>query len=608
MNILKTLRPLFLFGLLFLGPAAFADQKQWIEVRSPNFRVLTNVSAGAGRRIAREFEQMRALFAAAFPKMRLETGAPLLIFAPQDEYSMKAMAPEMWKAKGPKPAGFFQHGWERQYAVVRLDQDVPGSYQVVYHEYVHTLLHANFRWLPPWLDEGLADFYGNTRFEEKKMYVGAPSTRVYHLRGRTLIPLEELISENPWVKFRKDETRIDTFYSEAWALVHYLVFGPGMEQGAKLSQFNDLLQKGEPQKKAFVDTFGDPKNLESALSQYITKFLFSSYVMENPSHIQEKDFPSRTLSTAETEAELGTYRLWSRDRQEAREAIEEATKDDAGLPLGHETLGFLDFMDGKDGNASSEFGKAYEADRQRYLSLYYKTMLSGLANSTAQSDELSFRAAMYEVLKLNPRFAPACVQLAFIHARHGDLANALVMARKAESLEPTRAGYSLLSSRILLKMGREEESGKLASFVAERWSGPDHDEAVELLNQIPAEKRGNAILLLDEAPQETKVAIGTLSSVSCSDKGEGIALVIENDNGKQTFHSKGARVIGYSDTVWYGSDHFTPCHHVEGLRAVVRYKTSQDKESAGDWIELELRQDLPMPLEKKKEGLADLMK
>jgi hypothetical protein len=154
-------RSLFLLTLLLLGgtpPSSYAGEKPWIEVRSPNFRVLTNGSANLGRRVAREFEQMRAVFAVGFPKMRLDSGIPLLIFAPRDEYAMKAMAPGPWKGGSPKPAGLFQHGWERQYAVIRLDQDVPGRYNVVYHEYVHTLLHANFRWLPTGLTRGWQSF------------------------------------------------------------------------------------------------------------------------------------------------------------------------------------------------------------------------------------------------------------------------------------------------------------------------------------------------------------------------------------------------------------------------------------------------------------------
>jgi hypothetical protein len=50
---------------------------------------------------------------------------------------------------------------------------------------------------------------------------------------------------------------------------------------------------------------------------------------------------------------------------------------------------------------------------------------------------------------------------------------------------------------------------------------------------------------------------------------------------------------GFSDTIWYGAYHFSLCHHLEELRAVVHYKPAGDKSYTGDIAELELRQDLP---------------
>jgi len=60
-----------------------------------------------GAALRASLNRLRTVFAMAFAKMRLETGAPLLIFAPRDEYAMKAMAPAFWKGSGPKPAGLF---------------------------------------------------------------------------------------------------------------------------------------------------------------------------------------------------------------------------------------------------------------------------------------------------------------------------------------------------------------------------------------------------------------------------------------------------------------------------------------------------------------------
>jgi len=587
--------PVCLLAILLFSSSirsAVAGEKAWTEVRSPNFRVLTDGSANQGRRIAREFEQMRAVFAAGFPNMRLDTGAPLLILAPHDEDAMKAMAPAKWKGRGPKPGGYFQNGWERQYAVVRLDQDIPGSYNVVYHEYVHSLLHVNFRWLPTWLDEGLAEFYGSTRFEDSKIYVGAPNGRVARIRNVTLIPVEELISENPWRKYRNDEERIDTFYGEAWALVHYMMFGPNMDNGKKLNKFYSELLQGADQKKAFQEIFGNFSDLEKGLQEYTTRFVFNSYAMPNPPQIHEKDFAARLMSVAETSAEIGTYRLWSHDRDEARALIETVLREDPKSALAHEDVGFLDFADGRDDEARTEFVKAYEADPQSYLSLFYKIMLSGRPSGPAPADQLAFRTAMYDVLKINSRFAPAFIELALANTRAGNLRAAVPLALKAENLEPSRAGYYLLTARLLLETGHPEEAAKQASFVAARWKGPDRDEAIALWNRIPADKRPEDASLTEDPIPDVKTAEGTLVSVTCD---KGTSLVLQNADGKVNYRNGGSFLVGYSDTLWYGADHFNLCHHIEGMHAIVRYKPSQNKEIAGEWTELELRDDLPTP-------------
>jgi tetratricopeptide (TPR) repeat protein len=300
------------------------------------------------------------------------------------------------------------------------------------------------------------------------------------------------------------------------------------------------------------------------------------------------------MSVAETQAELGTYRLFSRDQDEARTAIDQALHEDSTLALAHETLGFLHFADGKDDAAKVEFDIAHAADSKLYLSHYYSTMLSPLRKPDTPGDRLKLREDMYAVLKTNPRFAPAYVQLAMTMSRQGDYVNALNLARRAEDLEPSRAGYHLLVARILLALGRNDQAAKLATFVAERWRGPDRDEAIELLSALPAENHPLDTALLTDALNGTQISQGTLASIGCTAK-EGTSLVIKNADGtQQSFAgSGGAHIIGYSDTLWFGTDHFTLCHHLDGLRAIVRYKPTPDKKFAGEWVELELREDLP---------------
>jgi tetratricopeptide (TPR) repeat protein len=577
--------------LAFSLAAVSAADKPFTEVRSPNFRVLTNGNEHDARRIALEFEQMRAVFAVGFPNMRLTTGAPLLIFAVQTENDMKALAPAMWKNhKGPLPAGLFQNGWEKQFAIVRLDQDLPGAYNVVYHEYVHTLLHSNFRWLPTWLDEGLADFYGSTRFEGKKSYIGAPSTRVNDLKNHTMIPLETLLVVNPWSYFRGDENQISTFYAESWALVHYLVFGQDMELGKKLSHFYARLQAGDQQMKAFREVFGDLKTVDASLRQYIQAFAFRAYVVENPNAVQAKDFSSRKLTQPESDSEIAGYRLWERDGPEATGLVDRALQDDPALGAAHEEKAFIYFREGKDEDALREFSRACELDKTLYLSQYFKAMMTGKRETPEQREAL--RTELEQIKQINTQFAPAYVQLAILFIADGQGTKALVQSRKAEQLEPSRAGYHLLSGEMLLRMKREKEAAETARYVAERWHGPDHNEAVALWNRIPAASRPADAVVVEEVEEQSQAAEGKLRSLSCGEKGKN-EVTLQRGDETMLFKSKGRQMIGYSDTLWYGSDHFSLCHHVEGMHAIIRYRPAVSKDYAGDWLSIELRDELP---------------
>jgi tetratricopeptide (TPR) repeat protein len=577
-------------ALSFAG-SSFAGEKPFTEVRSPNFRVLTNGSEHEACRIALEFEQMRAVFAVGFPNMRLTTGAPLLIFAVQTENDMKSLAPAMWKNhKGILPGGYFDHGWEKQFAVVRLDVDTPGVFNVVYHEYVHALLHSNFRWLPTWLDEGLAEYYGNTRFEGKKTYVGAPSTRVYRLRNRTLIPLETLFVVDPWSYYHGDENQIDIFYSESWALVHYMMFGPDMEFGKKLSRFNARLQAGDPQLKAFREVFGDPKKVEDGLQKYIQAFSFHAINVENLTTIQEKDFSARKLTKAESDSEIACYRLWGRDAPEATDLVERALQEDPALAAAHEEKAFIDFREGKDEDAVREFSRACELDKMLYLSQYFKAMMTAKRETPEQRETL--RTELQQITQINPQFAPAYVQLAMLFIADGQGTKSLVAARKAEQLEPTRAGYHLLSGEILLRMKREKEAAEFARFVAERWHGPDHNEAVALWNRIPAASRPADAVVIEEVEEQSRAAEGKMLSIACGEKSKN-EVTLQRGDDLMVFKSKGRQMIGYSDTLWYGGTHFSLCHHVEGMHAVIRYRPAVSKDYAGDWMSIELRDELP---------------
>ena len=576
-----------LFSLLVVG--AQGEQKPWTEVKSPHFRVITDASQRDARDVANEFEQMRYVFASHFPGFRLESGAPLTIYVARDYDSAKTLAPGLWK-HNENLVGFYHPGWEKQFAVVRMDDWSTQQHWAVYHEYVHGVMYMNSRWMPEWLDEGMAEFYAYTRFQSDKIILGAPTARFATLRARPLMPVETLISVDGRSKIHHDPQATEIFYADSWALVHYLVFGPNMKGGTLFNQFFNLLQQGVPQKQAFVQVFGDFKTFDANWGRYLTNLSFAAVSIPAPPRLDEKSFASRTLSVAETELELGAFHCAFHDCKTGESLIEAALHDDPKLPAAHEEEAYVLLHDGKDDQAREEFSTAYTLDGTLYRSLFSKTVLSPEATASDSVGEAAYQADLEKVTELNPKFAPAFVELAKVAMRHRNYQQAFTDARKAESLEPSRAGYHLLTGRILLASGRDGDAAQFASFVAERWYGPDHDEAIDLWNAIPSTKRPAEIKLTARVLEENEQsATGIIQTTHCGDANQPFTVVIATDGKTQSFYRQGSIMSGFSDTFWWGADHFTLCHHLEGKRAVVYYRPGSANGFAGELTEFEIR-------------------
>ncbi len=77
-----------------------------------------------------------------------------------------------------------------------------------------------------------------------------------------------------------------------------------------------------------------------------------------------------------------------------------------------------------------------------------------------------------KVINLNPQFAPAFIQYAFLELRQGNLDHALGLSRRAEQLEPARAGYHILSGHTMLQLGRIADAAMFARYVADGGKAP----------------------------------------------------------------------------------------------------------------------------------------
>ncbi|HET9696348.1 MAG TPA: hypothetical protein VFP40_05735 [Terriglobales bacterium] len=573
-------------------------RRKWFEVRTANFVVFSDASEKSAREAAMKLEQFRAVIGKAMNNLRQNTAEPTVVFAARDENTMKALLPAMWEGHRARPAGAFMRGWEQSHAVLRLDFGEP-SYEIIRHEYFHNLESLNFVSLPVWLNEGMAEFFATSEITDKEAKLGMPSPRLRTVRGVAPIPLKTLLTVDARSPYYRDEDKVYRFYAQSWALTHMLIVGPGMENGRKMDEYIVNLHHEPDAVKAFEQTFGDMRSMDTKFTQYVDKFAFPILVMRDPPKPDEKDVVSRQLSPEEITAQLAEFYRATHRKKEAEQFLAQAEQQKSTVPVVHRTKAFMAFQDGKDQEALAEFDKAIAGDPKDYLSLYYATMLKAEANPGQATDEII--AGMRKVRDINPNFAPAHVELSRAYMKAGRLDLADGAAMTAAKAEQGRAGYWSQWARVRLARGDAKGAAEISRYVAERWTGTDRDQAIEIWKEAVAKdsKLGEKPLAVSSDAPEGSVASGTIAEVKCEEKKP---LDMSLKTGDRVLHltteeGKSFR-MGFEDTVWFGSDHFSLCHHVQGRQANVIYKPMGEDKGLIEQIRVE--DSFPEPVAEAK--------
>ncbi len=256
-------------ALLSIGPTAGAEAAEptWIKLQNSRFGVISQLDEDDTRKWAVEFDQFIDALQQLY-SYEGDLGLPpltIVLFAQARTFAPYRLQTESGQTK---VAGFF--GNLGTWSVIGLPgrQTSVDTRRVIYHEPVHWFASGDDVASPTWLEEGLAEVFSTFEVVNGKGRWGnVAQNNVDYLGAYGLLPLDEFL------RMSQDEALHGSpkYYPEAWAFVHYLVFG---NNGAERARLGDFVRRArtEDLDTAFTASFGKSyAEMTSALRGYLQR-------------------------------------------------------------------------------------------------------------------------------------------------------------------------------------------------------------------------------------------------------------------------------------------------------------------------------------------------
>lgn len=243
------------------APGAWWDRAA--EAQVGHYWIKTDLPAADANALARHLNVMHEEYArrlAALPP-REPVALNVLIFADQGDYLETLYRKFGIDASGTggmflvTPSGrglaFFAGGVPERRVM-----------HVAQHEGFHQFAYSRFGSdLPPWVNEGLAEFFGESVVVAGKVVIGQSSARVIEsvkasIEAGSYVPLADMLGMSPhaWAEALGSGSAAP-LYHQAWSMVHFLVYGDEGRYVGSFEQYLRLLNAGFPSDAAFVRAF-----------------------------------------------------------------------------------------------------------------------------------------------------------------------------------------------------------------------------------------------------------------------------------------------------------------------------------------------------------------
>lgn len=258
------------------SPPEFAGLNDpWLHFQSPNFELYSQNRENESRQLLHHLELFRAMFLGNF-RLKERQRQEVTIYFFKSDRDFRAYVSDSYQRKRDY-AGFYLTNPDRAVIYLRPGDGFEETRQLIFHEYGHHLFRVTEQNPPPWFDEGMAELFSTVQVNAGKMEFGHPVTgRLWQLANGKLLPLEQLFAVDRQSPVLLRGEHIGMFYSESWALMHYLYFGDSQIPAEKRHAFvamamRDAFKDTADRRAAFRDVFGmDYPEMEARLEKYVS--------------------------------------------------------------------------------------------------------------------------------------------------------------------------------------------------------------------------------------------------------------------------------------------------------------------------------------------------
>ena len=302
------------------------DEREWLDVRSENFRIRSVLSEARTVELLRHLEIMHQALGHDVNVPSHAPVSPTIILAvdSHDDY-VDVGAPAF-------TSGYFFSD-PRENAILIEDTPDASGVQIILHEYAHYLNRQAGRIrYPRWFEEGNAEYLSHSRVHNNAFEFARPAERHIATLGLSgWMPWSTLLEVGDTSTLSLDEGAL--FYAQSWLLVHYLRSKPDADHTLPrdLARYSELVSASPSATDAFEKSFRiDIDALDDELLRYYVDQQFSSRVL--PVSTALASFAPRVNDMSRAEARLALARMALRfDNMDRAESWFESVLADAEL-------------------------------------------------------------------------------------------------------------------------------------------------------------------------------------------------------------------------------------------------------------------------------------